>query len=206
MALGLARIALMTLKMIHNLSAPTMKAAVFLERDGLLNLCETRQGQQLPPLSLQHFRVNSDAAAPLARLKQSGLVVIVTTNQPAVQRGELSRHDLAQMHARLRRLLPVDDIMLCPYDDPSHPCHKPHPGQLLEAAFRWGLDLERSFVISDKWADAKAARLAGCTSVMVESPWLGDDHHEFVVADLEAAVCKVEQLHHGIFTTGWAQA
>jgi histidinol phosphatase-like enzyme len=65
----------------------------------------------------------------------------------------------------------------------------------MEAAFKWSLDLDQSFVISDKWQDAKAAQIAGCTSVLVRSPWIGDDHHDFLVDDIQSAVQKILQLH-----------
>jgi hypothetical protein len=55
--------------------------------------------------------------------------------------------------------------------------------------------LERSFVISDKWQDAQAAHVSGCTSVLIKSPWNGSGHHDFVVSDLPGAVKKVLQLH-----------
>jgi phosphoglycolate phosphatase-like HAD superfamily hydrolase len=71
----------------------------------------------------------------------------------------------------------------------------------LEAGFKWGLDLDRSFVISDKWPDAKAAQIAGCTSVMIQSPWVGNDHHDFVVEDLKAAVAKILHLHANLFSS-----
>ena len=70
----------------------------------------------------------------------------------------------------------------------------------MEAAFKWSLDLDHSFVISDKWQDAKAAQIAGCTSVMIDSPWIGDDHHDFVVKDLGSAVAKIVQLQSRQFT------
>jgi D-glycero-D-manno-heptose 1,7-bisphosphate phosphatase len=172
-----------------------MKSAVFLERDGILNLCETQRGHQVQPLRLEQFRVNPEAKALLAELKRSGLLVIVATVQPAPARGLMPRNELDHMHAVLRRQLPVDDLFTCISDDPHHPCYKPQPGLFLEAAFKWGIDLDHSFVISDKWQDAKAAQIAGCTSIMVQSPWIGKDHHDFVVADFAAAVAKVLQLH-----------
>ncbi len=183
-----------------------MKAAVFFERDGVLNLCEVQHGTQVAPLRLEQFKINPAAAALLTQLKQAGFILIATTNQPAVSRGDLTRNELDLMHAVLRRKLPLDDVMLCPYDDTDHPCHKPQPGMFLEAAFKWSLDLDRSFVISDKWPDAKAAQIAGCTSVMIRSPWIGDDHHDFVVEDLAAAVAKIQPLHHSLFAPEFAQA
>lgn len=64
----------------------------------------------------------------------------------------------------------------------------------LEAGFKWGLDLDQSFVISDKEADAKAAQVAGCTSVMVRSPWIGSEYQDYVVEDLLSAAQKIQEL------------
>lgn len=172
-----------------------MKSAVFLERDGILNLCAVRDGRQVAPLRVEDFKINDEAKELLTTLRKAGFLIIVATNQPAVSQGLLSRNELDLMHAILRRKLPVDDVFLCPYDDESHPCFKPQPGLFMEAAFKWSLDLDQSFVISDKWQDAKAAQVAGCTSVLVKSPWIGDDHHDFLVDSLKAAGEKILQLH-----------
>jgi D-glycero-D-manno-heptose 1,7-bisphosphate phosphatase len=172
-----------------------MKSAVFFERDGILNLCEVQRGQQVQPVRMDQFRVNTEAKPLLLQLRRAGLLLIATTNQPAPSRGLMSRNELDMMHAVLRRQLPLDDLLACISDDPHHPCYKPHPGLFLEAAFKWGLDLDHSYVISDKWQDAKAAQVAGCTSVLVRSPWIGNDHHDFVVGDLASAVAKILHLH-----------
>lgn len=177
-----------------------MKSAVFLERDGILNLCESRNGHQVVPLRFEQFQINPAAIPLIASLKRSEFVVIVTTNQPAVCRGDLTRNELDLMHAFLRRKMQLDDVMLCPYDDSAHPSNKPQPGMFLEAAFKWHLDLCRSYVISDKWPDAKAAQVIGSTSVMIRSPWIGNIHRDFVVDDLAAAVAKVEHLHQSLFS------
>ena len=66
---------------------------------------------------------------------------------------------------------------------------------LVESAFKWHLDLDRSFVISDKWPDAAAARDAGSTSLLIQSPWLGSVHHDLVLPSFAAAVEKLLQLH-----------
>jgi D-glycero-D-manno-heptose 1,7-bisphosphate phosphatase len=78
-----------------------MKSGVFIERDTLLNLA-TRGGHQQTPLILEQFTVNDAALVPLQRLKAAGLLVLVTTNQPEISRGNLSRRELDLMHAVLR--------------------------------------------------------------------------------------------------------
>src|SRR5258708_7108028 len=172
-----------------------MKRAVFIERDAILNEVRTGPKHQIAPLTLEEFKVIKAAEPQLKKLKPDGSVLIVTTNQPGLSRGYQSRRDLDRMHDLLRRSFPVDDIMVCPHDESDHcPCRKPRPGLLIEAAFKWHLNLDHSFVISNKWQDAEAARTAGCTSLLLKSPWVGQVHHDFVLSDLGWIVAKTLRL------------
>jgi len=175
-----------------------MRLGVFIERDGVLNEVRVERQQQIGPLTMDEFRVKKGVLPHLQKLKAAGLVLIATTNQPGISRGYQSRRELDCMHAFLRRTLPLDDILICPHDETDEcPCRKPEPGLLLEAAFKWHLDLDRSFVVSDKWPDAEAARAAGCTSLLIQSPWVKSGHHDFVLSDLPAVVGKILQLQKG---------
>ncbi len=187
-----------------------MNVGVFIERDGVLNLART-QGQRLVgPTHLDEFHLRSEAELPLWRLKQAGFILVATTNQPGLSNGTLSRHELDRMHLQLRERFPLDDILVCPHDEADHClCRKPRPGLFQEAAFKWKLELERSFVISDKWQDAQAADNAGCTSVLVRSPWIGSHHYDFVLPTLEAVVAKILILkvaRHSWFSPDIAEA
>jgi len=173
-----------------------MKFGVFIERDGVLNQALVERSQQVSPLSLGQFQINPAAAGLVRRLKAAGFVVIATTSQPGLSRGYQSRRALDQMHALLLKEVPLDEILVCPHDETDRcPCRKPKPGLLMEARYKWQLDLDRSFVISDKWPDAEAALAVGATSLLIKSPWLGNAHHDLVVTDFKAAVEKLLQLH-----------
>jgi D-glycero-D-manno-heptose 1,7-bisphosphate phosphatase len=174
-----------------------MKTAIFIERDGILNLPILERQAQRSPLCRAEFQVNPAAAPLCAALKAAGFLLIVTTNQPGLSHGTLSRRELDLMHAQLRQALPLDDILVCPHDPGDHcSCRKPLPGLFMEAAFKFHVDLERSFVISDKWQDAKAAREVGATSMLLQSPWVGNGHHDFVLSSLPAIVGKILQLQN----------
>jgi len=174
-----------------------MKLGVFIERDGVLNKIRVERTHQVSPLTLVEFHIHHEAAPLLKKLKSAGLFIIVTTNQPGISRGYQNRRELDRMHDQLRRALPVDDLLICPHDESDRcPCRKPKPGLLMESAFKWHLDLDRSFVISDKWQDAEAARTAGCTSMLIQSPWVGSVHRDFLLPDLNAAVEKILYLRN----------
>jgi D-glycero-D-manno-heptose 1,7-bisphosphate phosphatase len=172
-----------------------MKLGVFIERDGVLNRARVERQYQVSPLTLEDFQLNQEAAPLLKRLKTAGFILVVTTNQPGLSRGYQSRRELDRMHELLRTTFPLDDILVCPHDETDRcPCRKPKPGLLVEAGFKWHLNLDHSFVISDKWQDAEAARTVGCTSLLLQSPWLGNVHRDFVMADLSSIVDKILTL------------
>jgi len=133
-----------------------MKLCVFIERDGVLNQVRVERQHQVGPLTLEEFKINPDAASLLKKLKAAGLMLIATTNQPGISRGYQARRELDRMHDVLCRAVGLDDILICPHDESDRcSCRKPKPGMFMEAGFKWHLDLERCFVISDKWRTPK---------------------------------------------------
>ena len=172
-----------------------MRSAVFFERDGILNLVGVASQRQSGPTALADFHLNPQAEEPLRQLKSAGYLLLATTNQPGLSQGSQSRRELDLMHGQLEKAFRLDGVLLCPHAGADDcPCRRPKAGLLMEAAFKWHLDLERSFVISDKWQDAQAAHIAGCTSILIKSPWIGSGHHDFVVPDIAAAVGKILQM------------
>ena len=175
--------------------AGRIRQGVFIERDGILNHARIGIHSQISPSTMEEFRVNEAAVPLVKRLKNAGLVVIATTNQPGLTRGHQSRRELDRMHALLQATFDLDDILVCPHDE-AHPCfcRRPKPGLLVEASFKWRLNLDRSYVISDKWQDAEAARAVGCTSLLMESPWVGRVHRDFLGPTLASVVEKLLQI------------
>ena len=135
-----------------------MKVAVFIERDGVLNEVRVERHQPVSPLSLEDFRAKQEAVPLLKKLKAAGLLLMATTNQPGLSRGYQPRRELDRMHELLRVTFALDDILVCPHDTTDAcSCRRPKPGLLVEASFKWRLNLDHCFVISDKWQDAEAA-------------------------------------------------
>lgn len=145
-----------------------MRDAVFLDRDGVIN--ENRDDHVK---SWREFAFMPGVFTPLRRLAESGLAVVVISNQSAVGRGLISQQELDTIHRQMTREIKrnggrVDAIHYCPH----HPadgcdCRKPRPGLLLRAATRLNLDLSRSFLVGDAQSDLEAALSAGCRPVLV---------------------------------------
>jgi D-glycero-D-manno-heptose 1,7-bisphosphate phosphatase len=147
------------------------RPAVFLDRDGTLNVQVVRDGRPFPPQTVEEFRLFPDVPAACGELSAAGFVLVVATNQPDVGRGTQSQAVVEAMHATLRHLVPsIARVEACyaPGRGENNPRRKPEPGMLLDAARDLGLDLARSWMIGDRWRDIDCARRAGVRSVFID--------------------------------------
>jgi D-glycero-D-manno-heptose 1,7-bisphosphate phosphatase len=145
---------------------------VFLDRDGVLNRAFPEDGTTRPPRSIDELELMPEVPEAMGRLRAAGFALVVITNQPDVARGRLSRTVVEAINQKLSRQLPLLDAFTC-YHDASDgcECRKPKAGLLFAAARKWSLDLERGFMIGDRWSDVVAAQSAGCRGVLIDTPF-----------------------------------
>jgi D-glycero-D-manno-heptose 1,7-bisphosphate phosphatase len=74
------------------------------------------------------------------------------------------------MHTAMREALPIDRVEVCCDADDATGSNrrKPKPGMLFDAARDLQIDLNRSFMVGDRWRDINCGHAAGCTTVLVE--------------------------------------
>ena len=145
--------------------------AVFLDRDGVINRALMRDGKPYPPSSLAEFEILPGVAEACAKLKQAGFLLVVATNQPDVGRGTLRRELVESLHDHMRERLPLDRVEVCYHagkDASECDCRKPKPGMLLRAARELNIELQRSFMVGDRWRDIDCGHTAGCTTILVD--------------------------------------
>jgi len=152
------------------------RAAVFLDRDGVLNKAfVTEAGTPSPPRSIDELEILPGVIESCDRLRELGYLLVVVTNQPDIARGTLDASVVDEINLRLQAELTLDSVWTCPHDDSDGcACRKPRPGLLLEAAQHHGIDLERSFMVGDRWRDVEAGRGAGCKTLWVVDPTYKD--------------------------------
>ncbi len=146
-----------------------LRPAVFLDRDG--TICE-----EVGYLNhISRLMIYPWAAAAIRRLNDAGLPVVVVTNQSGVSRGIFPESLVAEVHRQMARELGaararLDAVYYCTHRrEDGCDCRKPLPGLLRRAAEEHGLDLARSFVVGDRYADVGLAHAAGSRGVLVLS-------------------------------------
>lgn len=152
----------------------TGKRAVFLDRDGTLNV---DTGYVARP---EDVRLIEGAAQGALRLAQAGFTLVIASNQSGIARGLLSELEADAVDARVLELLrehgvTIAGVYRCPHlPDGKVPayavdcdCRKPKPGLILRAAADLHLDLSRSWAVGDSERDVQAGQAAGCRGVLL---------------------------------------
>lgn len=144
--------------------------AAFLDRDGVLNAASVdRARRPHPPCRADQVVLLPRVPEACEQLRAAGLRLIVVTNQPDVARGTTPASTVTEINQLLRRLLPLDDVVVCLHDDSDEcRCRKPKPGLILSAASRWNIDLAASTLVGDRWRDIDAGRAAGVATVFLD--------------------------------------
>lgn len=148
-----------------------LKPAVFLDRDGTLNLQVVRDGKPYAPDRLEDFTLFDGVPEACQKLKDAGFVLVVATNQPDVGRGTQDKAVVEAMHARLLSLVPSITRVEVSYDagrGEVAPRRKPEPGMLLDAAKDLGLDLSQSWMVGDRWRDVDCGKRAKVKTVFID--------------------------------------
>ena len=143
---------------------------IILDRDGVIN--EDSDDYIKSP---DEFTPIPGSLAAIARLKQTGHIVVVATNQSGVARGLFDIGTLNAIHAKLHRELArygasLDGIFFCPHGPADGcECRKPKAGLLREIATRFQVDLNGVPSIGDSLRDIEATREVGATPILVKT-------------------------------------
>lgn len=165
-----------------------LDAAVFLDRDGVINEAIVREGSPASPRTLEEFVLCEGVADALGRLAGAGFRLFVVSNQPDVARGLLDPQILVRMGDSIRASLPIDAVYVCPHDDADRcECRKPKPGLIRQIADERHIALGQSFFIGDTWKDVAAGRSAGCRTILLRRPYNEGTDADHVVANMSEA-------------------
>ena len=146
-----------------------MRHAIFLDRDGVINQAQVRDGKPYPPENLEEMVILPGVAKALIALHGAGYMLIVVTNQPDVARGTTPRSIVEEINTYLATHLPIDEFRTCYHDSSDGcDCRKPLPGSLLAAAKQHNIDLWKSYMVGDRWRDIEAGMNAGCKTIFID--------------------------------------
>jgi D-glycero-D-manno-heptose 1,7-bisphosphate phosphatase len=149
-----------------------MNKAVFLDRDGVINL-NTHYVN-----NLDDFHIFPYVKDSLMLLKQAGYKIFVFTNQGGIEKGFIKESELIKIHSYMSSQLPeIDDIRFAPSYDSFD--RKPNPGMLYDLALEHEIFLSESWAIGDRITDCQAGKRAGCKTILLATDIMESTKYAF---------------------------
>ncbi|WP_423822341.1 D-glycero-beta-D-manno-heptose 1,7-bisphosphate 7-phosphatase [Salinisphaera sp. SPP-AMP-43] len=145
-------------------------STVILDRDGVVN--HDSEAFIKSPAEWQPLPGSLEA---IARLKHTGLRVVIASNQSGLGRGLFDYDDLFAIHDKMARQLgelgiQLDGVFFCPHTTEDQcRCRKPRPGLLEDILGRWNLRPSDCVMIGDSSRDIEAAQALGVHAIGVRS-------------------------------------
>jgi len=147
-----------------------MNKAVFLDRDGVINL----KGGPYYIYRKEDFFFNEGVTEALKYFSSKGYLLIVITNQGGIAKGNFTIKQLEDLHRFMTERLAASGIKLTAvYYCPHHPdisiCECRKPGSLLfeDAIAEHQIDRGSSFMIGDSDIDIAASEKAGIKGILI---------------------------------------
>lgn len=152
----------------QSLLAHRRRKAVFLDRDGVLNVDHAHVG------TIDRFAFTEGAIDALRLFNRLGYYIFVVTNQAGIAKEKYTTEDYWRLRDHIRNALfaagaQIDDERYCPF----HPeatleqwrresdWRKPGSGMLRDLLRCWPIELQGSFLIGDQATDIVAAEALG---------------------------------------------
>ncbi len=152
-----------------------MKKAVFLDRDGVINVDSGYVSKR------EDFVFCEGVFDALKSFQKLGYMLIIVTNQSGIGRGYYSEKDFLAlsewMNDELKNKgIKISKVYYCPHaPDAGCECRKPKPKMILDAVKEFDIDLKNSVMVGDKLSDMEAGKKAGVARLFL----LSDGKSEF---------------------------
>ena len=119
------------------------------------------------------IKVFADVPIALKKLKDSGYLILMVTNQSGIGRGYFTVNDLEKVNNELLRQIEIgggkiDDIFYCPHTPSDNcDCRKPKTGMGIAAISKYNLDPKQCWMIGDKEKDVEFGKALGMRAIQV---------------------------------------
>ena len=143
---------------------------VFLDRDGVINKERNDYVK-----SISELEIFPNVAKNVELLKNAGFLVVIITNQSAINRGLITHEMVSQIHSSIQNYLKangtyVDGFFYCPHKpDENCNCRKPKSGLLNKAILELNIDVNSSWMIGDNDSDIEASTSIGCKAIKIDN-------------------------------------
>jgi D-glycero-D-manno-heptose 1,7-bisphosphate phosphatase len=165
-----------------------MKKAIFLDRDGTINV------EKHYLYKKEDFEFLPRVIEALKMLQDAGYMLIVVTNQSGIARGYYTEQEFKDLNDWMVSTLytkgvKISNVYYCPHLPDAElenyrkdcECRKPKLGMYIQAVTEYGIDLAQSYAIGDKIRDCAICETTACRGFLIEN-----NEKPSIIADVKA--------------------
>lgn len=166
-------------KLPEKLNLSRKQKAIFLDRDGTINL-DYERGVNKP----EDFILLPGAATAIKKINHSEYLVICVTNQPGLAKNFLDIKTLKEINNTMEGLLAehgsyIHALYYCPHHPESGfsgerkeykikcSCRKPGIGMITRAVEKFNIDIKKSYIIGNSERDILCGKNSGLTTILL---------------------------------------
>ena len=181
------------------------KAAVFLDRDGVIN-------REIGPIrNPKNLKLLKNSSKAIKLLNERQIPCFLITNQSIISKRKITINNFKSLIAKLDNELSkvnayIDDLRICPNSDKKKinvrkhyflsKYRKPNPGMLFEIKKKHNIDLKKSFYVGDTDIDMLTSYNAKCRKILLLNEKKMKKYKynvlpDWIVLNLQTAVKKI---------------
>ena len=168
-----------------------MKKALFLDRDGIVNV----EKEYL--YKIEDFEFIDGIFSLCKHYQDLGYMIFIVTNQSGIARKYYSEKDFKlltdwMLQEFKKKNIVITKVFHCPHHpkiDGECDCRKPKPGMILTAQKEFAIDLAHSLMVGDKERDIEAALNAG-----INETYLLDETKNITNSKATKIIYKLDEI------------
>lgn len=178
-----------------------MKKAVFLDRDGTINV------EKHYLYKIEDFEFLPGVIQGLKKLQDLGFILVIITNQSGIARGYYTEEDYNKLTGYMLSILEsngvyISKVCYCPHlEDAIIPkyrkicdCRKPKLGMYYKAIEEFNIDLSKSWAIGDKERDCEICNVSECKGILLSSQESNNNSTLYNAKNFSDAVAIIESF------------
>ncbi len=144
--------------------------AIFFDRDGVLIKTKIVHQNPVAIKSVNEIIINRGIIDICKKMRKNYHLFMIT-NQPDVSRGDNTKKNVNEINSYLKKKLKLKKIYVCFCSNNTCNNRKPNPGMIKKAIKTYSIDVNKSYMIGDRWKDIVAGQKSKCKTILLNKKY-----------------------------------
>jgi len=152
----------------------------FFDRDGVLIRPKIINNKPYSFNTIKEINFCRGIKSILSLTKKLGYINVMITNQPDVARKKIHYTQVVKINSYIQKELSLDAVYMCTHEEKNRcRCRKPKIGLIIKAQKEWNANLNKSYIVGDRWKDIMCGIQAKIKTIFINYSY----HEKYVTSN-----------------------